>query len=186
MANIVVNPGFEAGSTGWIFDGFSVFNNPRFAHSGNNSAATGCVSHRCVSTQGSGAYISQTLGTASNVGYNLSFWVGENDEPTSEFSVFWNGQLIADVLNPANNTLPHPPQGGMIQFSYNNLLATGAFTVLEVHERQDQSIIFFDDFVVNAAGNAVPEPGTLGLVSLAIFGVAAARRKSINSKSGAA
>jgi hypothetical protein len=97
-------------------------------------------------------------------------------ETTSELTVFWNGHLVADIANPANNTLP----GSFLQYRFSGLLATGGSTVLEVHGRQDPSFMFFDDFAVNASVGAVPEPSTWAMMILGFAGVGfmAYRRKS--------
>ena len=158
FGNLIVNPGFETGDfTGWTTSNFGV--STFDPHSGTYDAGTGCVGNGCVSTQGSGAFLSQVLATTPGQTYTLDFLVGEDGGPTSEFTVFWNGSLIADVLNPANNTLP-----GYVEFTYNGLLATTSATTLEVHGRQDPAGIYFDDFSVNAA-TATPEPGQIALVA---------------------
>jgi hypothetical protein len=173
-ANIVLNPGFESGQADWTFQGFTIA--PNVANTGTASAQTPCVGHACVSTLNSGAYIDQSLATAAGQTYNLSFFVAENAGPPSEFSVFWNGNQIADVLNPANNSLP-----GWVEYSYSGLLATGNSTDLQVHGRQDPSLIYFDDFSVNPTiSSAVPEPSTWAMMILGFGGIGfmAYRRKS--------
>lgn len=178
LANIVSNPGFENGSAGWTFLGFEV--DPFYANSGTNSAGTGCVGHECVSTRGTGAFISQALSTVAGQNYNLSFFVGENAGPTSEFSVFFNGVQVADVLNPANYSLSEDGST-FIQFSFSNLLATTSSTLLEIHGRQDPAGIYFDDVSVTASGGRpsnVPEPAPLALLGVGLVGFIAARRKA--------
>jgi len=118
-ANIVENPGFESGTLGaWSFVDFALTS--AVAHTGTYSAYTGCYGSSCVSTLNSGAYIQQSLSTTAGQTYDLSFFLSENGGPPSAFSVFWNGAQIADVINPANNSLP-----GWVEYSYSGLLATG-------------------------------------------------------------
>lgn len=177
MANIVQNGGFEAGATSWTLSGMFLQSNAQYAHTGTKTVATGCVGHACVSTLNSGAFLRQDLATEAGVSYDLSFFVGENSGATSEMSVFWNGVQIADILNPANRTLPAVPFGGMVQYTFANLLANNTTTSLEIHGRQDPGAIYFDDVSVNAS--AVPEPASLALVGLGLLGLATARRKVI-------
>lgn len=172
--NLVTNGDFEQGSTGWTTRmAIGVFGS-QYVHSGAYSAGTGCVGHGCVSAFGSGAYFGQTIGTHVGSSYDLSFWVGENSGQTSEMSVFWNGVLVADIVNPANNTIGRT---GFVEYTFNNLLATASGTGLEIHGRQDPAAIFFDDVSV-VETNAVPEPGSIALIGLGLAGFAAARRKS--------
>lgn len=171
--NIVQNSGFENGLTDWTVDGFTPsYGLAPYTHTGTGAAVSGCGGHSCVSTQGRTAYIAQTLNTVAGSSYNLSLWVGENGGPNSEMAIYWNGTLVADVLNPANNTLP----GQWIQFNYKNLVASGNSTVLEIHGRQDPAGIYFDDISVTAA---VPEPESFAMLiaGLGLLGFSAKRRK---------
>lgn len=176
--NLVVNGSFEQGSTGWTTRGMSINQpGPGWEHSGVYAASTSCTAHDCVSTAANGAYFGQTIATTPGTSYDLSFWVGENNGPTSEFSVFWNGVMIADVVNPANYTLPNK---GMVQFSFTDLPATGARTTFEIHGRQQPGVIAFDDVSVMSAAASVipvPEPASMALLGLGAAALAATRRR---------
>jgi hypothetical protein len=177
-ANIVADPSFELNNGSWTVAQFNIITTPSstdvpsYANSGLNSVATGCNVHACVATLNQGAYFQQALATTSGQTYNLSFFVGESEGPPSEFSVFWNGNLIADVVNPANSTFPGP----FVMFDYSGLPATGDSTVLQIHGAQFFGHIYFDDVSVSA----VPEPSTwaMMLIGFAGLGFVAYRRKS--------
>lgn len=68
VTNPIVNPGFENGSTGWVFNsnGAPILNSP-FAHSGEFSAALGNGTNNRV------ASISQQFTVPFN-NYNLQYW----------------------------------------------------------------------------------------------------------------
>jgi len=169
--NIVQNSGFEDGLANWTTGNMYVEPND-YAHTGSSIAGSTCVGHSCVNTQGSGAYIAQTLNTVAGSSYNLGLWVSEAGYATSEMAIYWNGALVANVVNPANNNYLN-----WVQFNYNNLVATGSATVLEIHGRHDPAAIFFDDISVTAA---VPEPSSYAMLmaGLGALSLIAKRRRS--------
>jgi hypothetical protein len=175
-ANIVLNPGFESGTTtSWTVVGFSVAgvsSYPGYSHTGTYSVETPCVGHGCIDPV-SGAYVQQTLNTVAGQNYTLSFWVTENSGATSEMAVYWNGNLVQDILNPNNSG----GTTGWQQFTFSNLLATSTSTVLQVNGRHDPAEIFFDDFSVDASVVGVPEPATFGICGLGLALLAAGLRR---------
>jgi hypothetical protein len=169
--NLVTNGGFEDGGAGWVITMGTGQYGPGLVHSGQFSAGTGCVGDRCVSTAGSGAYFGQTLATTAGSEYEMSFWIAETGGANSQVSVFWNGQEVANALNPNNYSYQNGT--GFVQFSVTGLFATGSDTWFEVHGRQDPAGIFFDDVSVTEVDTTnVPEPGTLAvlLTGLGLFG----------------
>lgn len=165
--NIVRNPGFEQGSTSWNVRYFNIADNPMWAHTEPGMARSGCTGAWCTNSLMQGSYISQLLPTIAGTEYDLSFWIrsfiGEG-----EYAVFWDGVLLD--LAAAKN-------GAMYQESYTGLYASANATMLEIHGRNDQFYIAFDDFqVIEAvpapAADAVPEPRGLMLLctGLALMG----------------
>jgi hypothetical protein len=121
---------------------------------------TGCIGSGCVSTLNAGAFYDVSLATTPGQAYDVSFAVVSNGPPISEFTVFFNGSLVDDVLNPALTT-----------FTISDLVATGTSTDLQIHGRQDPSFITFANLSVTTAVAAVPEPSTWAMMILGFCGL---------------
>ncbi len=162
-ANIVVNPGFEQGTLGWNLGSVVWVLRSASAPGGVFAAFTGCRGVLCTASHDAGrSFLQQDLATVPGTDYVLSFWVGENAMATSAMAVFWDGVLVADVLNPAN--------GALVQFSFSGLHASSAWTSLEVRGRQDPAAMRFDEFLVLPVGTAaVPVPAPWGLLAPGLF-----------------
>lgn len=169
--NLVTNGSFEDGATGWNMT-MGVYNTA--THSGSFTAGTGCVGHDCVSTLGAGSFFGQTVATEIGATYDLSLWVAETAYGTSELSVFWNGLIVADIINPANYTY----YTGFVEYVFHNLTATALTSSFEIHGRQDPAGIYFDDISLVQAASAVPEPGSIALLGLGLAAAALTRRKA--------
>jgi hypothetical protein len=151
------------------------------AHTGSGLADSACFGYACMD-QNTGVYMKQFLNTVANQSYNLSFWVTEIGGPTSEVAVYWDGNLLADVLNPANYQC-HPstePQAcNYVEFTYTGLVTSGTATVLQVNGRQDPGVMYFDDFSVTPAV-AAQTPGSLALLGTGLLGGIGAIRRKFN------
>lgn len=177
--NLVNNAGFEDPTNkfnGWVTQSFSGESFTGWANTGTGSAVTGCVGHDACIDAINGAYIGQTINTVAGQTYTLSFWVGEDWGPTSEMAIYWNGTLVADVLNPSN-AATIGIVGPWRQYIYSGLVATGGLTYFQVNGRDDPSMIAFDDFDVHAE---VPEPASLFLLGTGLVGAAGALRRKIS------
>ena len=180
--NIVRNPGFELGTAHWHAQFFIVGNDPLWAHTDPGMARTTCVGLHCVDSLMEGAYISQLLPTIAGAEYDLSFWI-RSFKGKGEYSVFWDGVLLDDILLA--------PNGAMSQASFSGLYASANATLLEIHGRNDLHSISFDDFRVVSANLAdtpvilpapehvtvVPEPAAFALVLAGLGLVALFRRR---------
>lgn len=147
--NIVRNPGFELGSAYWNAAFFIVGNDPLWAHTDPGMARTTCTGLRCVDSLMEGAYISQLLPTVAGTEYDLSFWI-RSFKGKGEYSVFWDGVLLDDILLA--------PNGAMSEAAFSGLYASANATLLEIHGRNDLHAISFDDFRVVSATLADTPP----------------------------
>ena len=170
-ANLVVNPGFVSTIIGgtsaippWNIGHYGLFKSTGF---NGNTVFTSCRDPSCLlpdnivpgppwtSFSLTDPYLIQGIATTAGKRYDISFQVAEDTGPKSEFVVFWDGQQIADVVNPANNTIPYafvtnqqPDAKDFVKFSYPGLLATTSSTTLEVKGYDEAGEIFFGNFKV--------------------------------------
>jgi hypothetical protein len=159
-ANIVTNPSFETGLSGWAahpctdpscnLDGFPPNGWAAQAidpHTGANAANTGCIGALCLDPV-QGDWIAQTLITVPSTTYTLTFWMypgGSGNSPAVEIDVYWNGALVG-----AFPAVPDIYQ----QFTLPGLLAASTSSVLQFNGRSDPFLVFLDDVDVEP----VPEP----------------------------
>jgi hypothetical protein len=166
----VVNGGFETGDfTGWTVNdpsGFTgVGTDSAFAYAGNNYAYLGASPN-----PGS---LSQDLVTAPGGLYTLSFWLAHDVSfaPSNEFSVYWNGVLVPLSSLSDAGSFPYT------NYTFSNLLATGALTTLEFRYRDDDDFFRLDNVSANA-----PDSGAtiwLALASLSVVFVAHSLRPKV-------
>ena len=174
-SNIVTNPGFESGLTGWTAS--PDWGSGNFAvHSGLLEAYTECVGAPCITVPTSFLY--QDLPTVAGDTYDLSFWyrfqgprspVGPN-----ELLTLAGGVEVSDLVNQPNNQ-------GVYQQVFTTFVASSSTTRLQFDGRNDPSFLILDDVCVDVAGGAcapAPEPAT-GFPAIAVFAIALLARKSI-------
>jgi PEP-CTERM motif len=165
--NIVKDPGFESdtsesinapnylSSNDWqVTSGTSyVADFANDAHSGNNYLE--------ISPDSDTSTIQQILNTQSGADYNLSFYyeVLVLDPTTIDFGS--NTETISDTTTD-----------GWVPATYNDLSASSSSTALSFSTANEG--VFIDDVSVTA----VPEPASLGLLSVAGIAIMARRRKS--------
>jgi hypothetical protein len=173
--NIVTNPGFESGLTGWT-------NSPdwgsgNFAiHTGTLEAFTQCVGAACISTPTSFLY--QDLTTVALQTYALTVWYRFQGPPgnqnINELRTLAGGAVVADLIDQGNN-------GGVYQQEQTLFVASGTTTRIQFEGRNDPSFLIIDDVCVDVNGGtcglvAAPEPASGLFAAVGVLGVLFARR----------
>jgi hypothetical protein len=170
-ANIVVNPGFESGLTGWTAS--QDWGSGNFAvHTGLLEAFTECVGAACISTPTSFLY--QDLATAATQAYALTFWYRFQGPPgnqnINELRTLAGGVIVSDLVDQPNN-------GGVYQQALATFVANGPTTRIQFDGRNDPSFLIIDDVCVDVNGGAcglvatTPEPSTGLLSGLSLLGL---------------
>jgi Carbohydrate binding domain/PEP-CTERM motif len=161
-ANLVVNPGFETGSFApWTNTGdtsFSGVSSSVPVHSGSFAAYFGPTS--------SNGFLDQNIATIAGQSYIVDFWLSNDDSTgNNSMSASFNGVQILSLTNSAPFPYTH--------YTSNPIMATGSTTDLNFTFYNPPAYYYLDDVSVNA----VPEPGTLGLIALGGLGLVGAVRK---------
>jgi len=162
---LVTNGSFEDPAVffGWTQIGDSQFNAVICdeAPDGNCFASFGAVG-------GTGG-ISQDLATVAGQIYTISFYLSPDGETPSLVSVSFGGTVLLNVTNP--------PASDFQKLVFTAIAPTNT-TTLSFSFRDDIGSINLDAVSVDAA----PEPATLGLMGLALVGLAVTRSRRRTSR----
>lgn len=158
-ANLVTNPGFESGLTGWTTNGFFAqgfdFGIDSQAHSGNNAFFGGAI--------GGLGFLTQTIPTVGGF-FSMSLWLQSDGFLPNEFQVRVNNNVILD----RTDILIAPYTQINLGF-----FPTSPTTTLSFGFRNDSGFLHLDDISVNL----VPEPGNIALLGLGLVALAWKCRK---------
>ena len=165
QANLLVNGGFEMGDfAGWTQSGWFIETlNP---NSGVYDASTGCSGVSCTTVgDPNAAFLYQDVATTPGSTYDLSFFYGSGQLPTSgsELLVLW-GDPTAPSLSTVVDFANVDTSGAYVQYT-GMVSATSAISQLEFLGRQDLDFYYLDDVSLTAGPvSSVPEPSSLTLM----------------------
>lgn len=162
MANIITNPGFESGMTGWT-------TNPSFAWGSStqhvmfgsfdavNGAGFNCGSTNCLDPT-VGAYLYQDLATTVGTTYTVSFeYYFGGTSGLQEIDVYFGGNLDGNITTETN--VP-----GWNFYSF-DAVATSGTTRLEFTQVNDPDFTYLDNISADISTSSVPEPATTAMLA---------------------
>jgi len=139
-ANLVTNPGFESGATGWVFsDG-----NPE-----NNRDVGTCPSSCTIPHTGSWAgfknlfdggsgTISQSIATSIGTEYRVELWLADNNVETGTVTASFGGTLGVSVTGADTSTthsmysFTHTATSTLTDFVFGGVVTSGTFFIDDV------------------------------------------------------
>ena len=162
-ANLIVNPGFELGTSGWWFDG-NVEVRDESSHTGSRSAAFDCTGFNCLDLDGSGGMILQFFETEIGKTYSVEFWLTTSEDNIDflhpgKFSARWEATVLLTLNSLALESL----NGNWVHYSFSIDAADTTSTLMIFTSTMRRGMIFVDDISVELQ---TPEPAA----SLLIFG----------------
>ena len=143
-SNIVNDPGFETPLAG---SGWTVGNNDGGNQINSGVSHSGTHSFQFDQT-GSDATLTQTLTTAANANYTITFWLENQDSSgnNTDFNVTWNGTEVLSLVDLA-------PASGFFEYTLNVTAGPGTTSTLVFGGRNDPAWWYLDDVSVTPIAN---------------------------------
>ncbi|MEM7002788.1 MAG: right-handed parallel beta-helix repeat-containing protein, partial [Pseudomonadota bacterium] len=168
-SNLLLNPGFESGASGWTFAG-----------GGADTCPSPCTSPRTGSQagyknlfNGGAGTISQVLPTTVGGEYTVEIWLADNGVAAGNITVSLGSTQGISVTEAQTS-------GTYTQYTFNHT-ATGSATLFEIGGLVTSGTFFIDDVVVRAAsGGAAP-----GFTEIASVGAGASSFTDTSAVDGA-
>lgn len=166
-ANLIVNPGFELGTSGWWFDG-DVEVRDGYSHTGSRSAAFDCNVFSCFPAEQSGGMIFQPFETEIGQTYSVEFWLTTDGFESFLADGGFFAQWDATVLLTLNEDVEFQTPGTWVHYSFSIDAADTTTTLMIYTPQMFRGAIFIDDISVELQTPELqtPEPAA----SLLIFG----------------
>lgn len=167
-SNLVVNPGFESGVTGWTVAGGGggvVPNSPpgNIVHTGNFAGFKNLYN-------GGDATFTQTIPTIAGDTYLVDFWIADNGFQAGTLTVSFSGTTGYSIMDPP----------GQLPYTESNfsVVAPATSSDLVIGGLVTYGTYFFDDFSVTdvTPASGVPEPAVPALTGSGLAILFALRR----------
>jgi hypothetical protein len=183
QADVINNGNFELGSTGWTISGDAALVGQYgggFNWGGGTVAQDGkyAISFNGGDSAPNGQ-VAQTFATTAGKSYTLSFDYGTTSP--SPQSLNWGIFGVSQSVAVASGLVTDSNPAGLLNTYTFDFVANSASSTLRFTDYSGNytysNDALLDNISVNAKAAAIPEPGSLALLGLGIFGLGVARRR---------